>query len=232
MNTFDKPEQYSNVLKFIGSSDNIELLKLVSAMSRKQKNFTLRHVVMARDMFPSIVALIQVYHACPYTVDNHGRSLITRTILGQSAEKGKTIRYLLNNGAILTGYDDQKMSELYYAIKLNMPIILRILLDNGAYINESMSNGITPLIYACSLQHVQCIETLLEYSPQINYVDNQFNSPLLTIVKQNTTNYITQKRIIDLLLEFRADPYLQDINGHDIMYYAKSCKYLDLEIAF
>ena len=99
-------------------------------------------------------------------------------------------------------------SRLRYAAIHSDTSLLKLKIREGVNINASDDSGQTPLHFAVDRKNVECIHLLLEHDADVNAVDNEGISILLTAVMAgNDTS------VIKLLLEKGANPDAEDVDG-------------------
>ena len=108
-----------------------------------------------------------------------------------------------------------RLAPLIYAVKNNSYKSARILLENGADTNIKDDREYSPLHIASFDGHTGILRLLLRYKHDINVCNKQGNTLLhLALYSKNST------KIIDLLLENRANIYARNSDGKTPYIYA------------
>ena len=141
------------------------------------------------------------------------------------------IKLLIECGGDVNIKDNDNLNLLMICcFKLHNNIeILKLLIENGADVNIKNATGKTTLMY--TLQHVSCDENLeifkllIKNDYQINSKDKYGDTPLMIYIFNNNNKYI-RCDIIKLLLDNKADVYIQNDQGENILKYIK--KHFDM----
>jgi uncharacterized protein len=110
---------------------------------------------------------------------------------------------------------------------------IEALLKAGADIHETDKNGVTPLHHAVRFRSPAAVRTLLEHGALVNKQCTRLGStPLHRAVTSTGAPGTAGKRaealeIIDLLLEFGANPALQNKNGKTAADYTQDAEILN-----
>jgi len=161
-------------------------------------------------------------------VDSIGGDINEKNARGLTAlmEESKNVNFnivhaLLKNNANPNLQDDSGKTALIYASINGQSDNVEELLDNYADINIPDNNGITALMYACSMTtrpYLKYAETVfnLIHDPDlhINATDRQGMTALHYCVKAEN-NDITKVKILEMLLEKKADPSIDDKNHYE-----------------
>lgn len=153
-------------------------------------------------------------------------------VMLSAAEEGNTdiIEYLISRGAnvnaVSVGIDgdvkDKKInSTLYSAIIRGNFDIIKLLIENGADIEQELdfSEGTeAPVLTAAGCSSKNILEYFLKKGAKVNYQNNKGNSPLMRAA------YAGRIDNLKILLSYKADKQLKDINGHTAMDLAKEKK--------
>jgi ankyrin repeat protein len=83
--------------------------------------------------------------------------------------------------------------------------IVELLLKFGASPRKTNSRGECALTLACMQENYAICERLLIAKGDVDYVDKQGRTPLLKAAQYNTNT-----KIIELLLQYGADPNVED----------------------
>ncbi len=105
-------------------------------------------------------------------------------------------------------------TDLFVAVSLNLPVLVRSLLTQGAELNAQDSDGWTSLHYAAYNDASAAAKVLLENGAQVNAQDNEGLTPLYYAASNDAS--VTAK----VLLENGAQVNAQDNNGATPLHYA------------
>ena len=83
----------------------------------------------------------------------------------------ESVEILVNNGALIDSYSNNKRIPLHLAAYSGYPNIVEFLLKNGSDPNYKDELGCTPLHLAAKKGHVKCIEHLLNYEAELYCLD-------------------------------------------------------------
>lgn len=99
---------------------------------------------------------------------------------------------------------------------------LKALMKNNPYIiNETNTDGYSPLILACYKGNLEVAEFLVKNVKDVNYTSSMGTALMAATVKKQT-------KIVQLLLENKADPNIADANGTTALIYASIFKSYDI----
>jgi ankyrin repeat protein len=108
--------------------------------------------------------------------------------------------------------------------------VIKKLLDSGSDVNETDKNGVTPLHHAVRFRSPSAVATLLENGANVNQVCKRSGSTPLHRAVTSTGAPGTAGRskeareIIELLLNFGADPTIKNKNAKLPSDYTKDAK--------
>lgn len=144
--------------------------------------------------------------------DEYKNSCAAGNLLKFVIEKGQIdiVKLLLDNGININVRNDSKRSTaLHAAVKMNNIKILNLLLSRGANISKTDERRRSALHYAVTFLHVKeaIIETLVNYGIDINQVDKNGLTPLLTACEKNN------ERGLVCLIDLGADVTILDKSG-------------------
>jgi len=97
--------------------------------------------------------------------------------------------------------------------------IVRVLLQAGADIHMKNTQGLTALHVAASSGNVQAVEALVEAGSDVNALDNDGSTPLLSLVlniQYIDTPTENVEEIVDILLSRGANPSIPDERGRTL----------------
>ena len=133
----------------------------------------------------------------------------------------EAIKLLIEYGADVNYEYNSGRSILIYCClyPINNIKITKLLIENGANVNFKYSTR-TPLMYFISNcfknEDLQIIKLLMRKTNKINYKD-EFGKTLLMICFESKTNIFIRYDIIKLLLENKADIYIKNDRGKNIL---------------
>ena len=108
---------------------------------------------------------------------------------------------------------------IYAIVRNNLNLIQKLLFYYKADPTNSDDEGRTPLLYAIKFNNINAIDELLKFNEvkeNINTRNIDGKTYLIHAIESNNNN----NNIIIKLLEYRADPYIPDINGKSPISYA------------
>ena len=103
-------------------------------------------------------------------------------------------------------YDD-RISEMWQAVRVNDVQLVRSLLEQGVNVNESDNEDLTPLHYAAHNGWSDLADTLLNFGADANARDLYGYTPLMVATRNGTTP------VVRLLLKRGADPNIEVRQG-------------------
>ncbi len=124
------------------------------------------------------------------SVNNRGQ---TSLFVAVSNADVVDIEYLLKQGSNVNHADNEGKTPLMFAIKHETANIVQMLLANGADVNAADNVGEHVIHYA-ALSTPEILRLVLIYSPNLNAVDKDANTPLILAVHENK-NDIAEKLI-------------------------------------
>ena len=126
-------------------------------------------------------------------------------------EKGADVNFINYNG-------DNILNLLCSNRKDNK--IIELLIENGADVNSKNKFGGTPLMnlikYSSSSDNFKSIKLLISKGSQVNSKDEKSKTPMMMYYKKNK-NKSFEYEIIKLLLDNKADIYIKNKNGDNIL---------------
>jgi ankyrin repeat protein len=109
-------------------------------------------------------------------------------------------KFIKNKGPDLNCRDDEWMTPLHVATKMNMSTAwINILIRHGADINRLTPKNKSPLHFACENNNVSVAALLLKFKANSKIVDNDKNTPMHIAIKHNN------KELVNLLLSKTRD---------------------------
>lgn len=131
----------------------------------------------------------------------------------------KSIKQILSkDSSQANAKNEQGFSPLILAAYRNQPKVVKILLMNGADLNYSSQEG-TALLGACYKGNYEIARMLLERGASVKPSGPNGVSPLIFAAQSNN------EKLVQLLLNFKADKHLKDQNGKSALDYAKELEF-------
>lgn len=123
----------------------------------------------------------------------------------------KMIKVLIENGADVNYFDEEYNAPVFQTIYLNKPKVLKLLLENGANVNLVGDASETTIIRVAVDQNIDLMRLLLPYISEefINKSGSHLAWPPLGLAF-----YYKNLEMIELLLQYKADPYVMDREGY------------------
>lgn len=165
----------------------------------------------------------------------------------RKGDQAKVVALLQQNPELVFSRDKFGNTPLHIAAEHNKPEIAALLLANGADVNAKVSNesrnaGQTPLTLALnSYEHKEMLELLLTHGAEVNVLSSGM-TPLSIAVNRNLSDDVElllangadpdwqgllhfavlhdRTKILEILLDYGADPNAKDWAGHTALYYA------------
>jgi serine/threonine-protein phosphatase 6 regulatory ankyrin repeat subunit B len=142
--------------------------------------------------------------------------------LGQAAENNAlaAMELLLVRGARVDGRPGTTFSPLMFAASNNKNLeAARLLIEKGANVNFDSGDGYTALTLTYLRDADKIARLLLEHGANVNArYKLTGDTALLHAVKEGESG---EEKVIDVLLEFKANVNIRDNDGHTALYYAK-----------
>lgn len=114
--------------------------------------------------------------------------------------------------------NSQKQTLLHIAAGYGRSKLAIYLISKGANVNSIDIEGQSPLHNACCHGHYTTSRKLIEAGADVNLTDNQGWSPLhFAVARKGNAEKISQIywNVIELLLDYGADPYLKSLSGRN-----------------
>ena len=144
--------------------------------------------------------------------DDDGYTALTHAVYGGYL---KCVKLLIKKGANVNIKDNNGYTALMEATTHGYIEIVKFLLENDADPNIRDNKGYTALMVAADTVNPEIVKILLENGSDPNIINNQYNTTALKIVSDivNVESSDPILKIIILLIENGADPYIEDIYG-------------------
>ena len=112
------------------------------------------------------------------------------------------INPMLDAGADINEYDDEKMTPLVYAVRYDAEDVVLLLLERGSDIEKPDQGHLkgSPLIHAAFHGHYYMVKLLLEKGAQIEAVTDKGQTALHVAASGGELD------VVKLLVEFRSEP--------------------------
>lgn len=123
----------------------------------------------------------------------------------------RILEILIKNGADVNYFDDMCNSAVFDLVRLNKPALLNLILENGATINLIDDESETPLISAALDQNFEVMKLLLPYADQ-EFINRSGSFHAKTSL--GLAFYYGHLEMIELLLQYKADPFVNDGEGY------------------
>ena len=157
--------------------------------------------------------------------DGQGRTALLLATHGHHVD---TARVLIDAGADVNAKDAIQDSPYLYAGARGHLDILRMTLAHGADLRSTNRYGGTALIPAAERGHVDTVRTLIDAGVDVDHVNRLGWTALLEaiILGDGSARYV---RIVQLLVDAKADVNLADSNGETPLEHARSRGYAEIE---
>lgn len=124
--------------------------------------------------------------------------------------------FLMSQGCTLNHCGGVLMeTPLHWAIRLRRYAAVNLLTENGADLTIRSGQGIDALLLACQLELVNMVFLLLCRGASPNSTDNDGNTPLLWLIKNNRG----ANDLLRLLVRFGTDIFQQDSDGNTALHF-------------
>ena len=121
--------------------------------------------------------------------------------------------------------EEEGRTSLMYAVIDKKDDIVKLLLEKGSSVNLQDDNGYTALHFASQNYSLDITKLLLDYNAEVNIQDVNGNTPLSDAVFYSNG----EGKIIQLLLRYGADKYLENNYGVSPLKLANTIANYDLE---
>ncbi|MGR3911065.1 ankyrin repeat domain-containing protein [Burkholderia sp. SR8] len=157
--------------------------------------------------------------------DGQGR---TALLLATHGNRVDAARVLIDAGADVNAKDAIQNSPYLYAGARGHLDILRMTLTHGADLRSTNRYGGTALIPAAERGHVDTVRTLIDAGVNVDHVNRLGWTALLEAIMlgDGSARYV---RIVQLLVDAKADVNLADSNGETPLEHARSRGYAEIE---
>ena len=134
--------------------------------------------------YTEIINIFETSYGLDYNIkDNNDMYMIHYSLISNNE---KLINIILNANANIDILDKEGFSILYVPIKYNLLKIINLLVNNnnvGIPITEIKDkNGLIALNYAIEFKNFEIFKLILQYTKNINNIDNYSNNILLNII--------------------------------------------------
>ena len=146
-------------------------------------------------------------------------------LLHQAALDGdlNAVEEALESGANVNGVDEEGRTALMFAGFNGHSDIVLTLLEAEAGIDRRDLMGRTSLLYAATGPFPETVRILLDKGAEPNVVDSDEHfSPLMHAAAEGNLD------VVKILLEWKADPTLQDVDGDDAASFARQGGHLEV----
>lgn len=123
----------------------------------------------------------------------------------------RMLEILIENGADVNYFDEEYNAPVFQTIYLNKPKVLKLILEKGANINLIGEEHDTPLTRSALEQNIVLLKLLLPYADQ-DHIDRSGTFHAKTPL--GLAFHFTDLEMIELLLQYKADPYVNDGEGY------------------
>jgi ankyrin repeat protein len=127
------------------------------------------------------------------------------------------VSVMLKNGTDVNVQDDDDRTALMYAAFNGHTEVIKILIERGADLNLCDSYGRTALMMASSGANPEAVKLFLDNQADPNMVDKEEHFTALMYAAAEG-----QMDVVKILLSYRADHTLKDIDGDDAMAFARN----------
>ena len=138
--------------------------------------------------------------------DKDGKTVLWSAVIGEDSS-GRTVKALLEAGAIPNLTDNWGTTPLYWAADFGYFANVEALLKSGAEVNVSVGNGNTPLLIRISWGDLETTKLLLRYGAKVDYQRKDGWTPLMEAAMGGHTE------IVNLLIENGASPNIRNEDG-------------------
>ena len=141
-------------------------------------------------------------------------------------EKNADINFINKDG-------DNILNFFCFSVNRKDNKIIELLIENGADVNCKNKSDEIPLMnlikYSSSLDDVKYIKLLISKGSQVNSKDGKSRTPMMMCYRLNKYNPV-EYEIIKLLLDNKADIYIKNINGENILNIVENRKGKDSDV--
>lgn len=146
--------------------------------------------------------------------------LIRQSALDGNMEK---VKELINGGVNVNSPDSEGHTALMFAAFNGHSDIVLTLLESEAAIDRRDLMGRTALLYASTGPFPETVKILLDKGAEPNIVDSDEHfSPLMHAAAEGNLD------VVKILLEFKANPGLKDVDGDDAETFARQAGYQEV----
>jgi ankyrin repeat protein len=123
---------------------------------------------------------------------------------------------LIKKGADIDVTDYHLNTPLQMAAYYEHPEIVKLLLEHKAQLEIEDEDGDTELLYSVKGENIESTRMLLDAGANINALNKEGDNPMLCAVAGGGS----ASSMVSLLLEFKADPNVSNINGRSVVHMA------------
>lgn len=151
-------------------------------------------------------------HRVLMTAENYGTEPVRQI-------KTKMVQYLLDKGADVNA-SYKGMKPIHMASRKDDPIVMKLLIDKGADFREKGRDGYTPLMASVELGLIENARVLLQNGADVNEKLPDDNTLLIAIIDDEKRTPKEKEKMINLLLDYGADPFIKDPDGSNAIGHA------------
>lgn len=178
-----------------------------------------------RFRFAAILAILPLSLALFDAGAATNNTSITVQEMTEAALYGKTeaVRSALAQGYDVNTRDMEQRTALMYAAFNGQSEIVQLLLEAGADVNAQDTGGSSALMFAASSTDAKTVQLLLDHGAKINMTDSgeHFTALMWAAAEGQLEN-------VRLLLKYKADTTLQDVDGDTAESFAAKKGYTEI----
>ena len=143
--------------------------------------------------------------------------------MAASRGHGEVVKAIVQRGEHVDAKTNEGYTALHIAVQSGHAEVVEALIGMGAAVQQKAgANGETPLHTAARILNGRaCVEMLTKSGAQINAIEASGETPLHFAAREGFLD------TVNLLLEDKADPTMQNVNGENVLHIAvKESRYV------